>query len=95
METIDVADAKSHFPSYFAQALSDCSPSARFTHSTAGGITSPMPLHTRSVTAASYGVSPWLTRTTSAPDLSASRTSEAAGSTVSDEPNITTTLSGA
>ncbi len=30
-----------------------CSPRARFTRSTAAGITSPMPLHIRSVTAAS------------------------------------------
>jgi hypothetical protein len=36
-----------------AQDLFGCSSSSRFTRSTAGGITSPMPVHTRSVTASS------------------------------------------
>jgi hypothetical protein len=36
-----------------AQDLFVCSPSARFTRSTTGGTTSPMPVHTLSVTASS------------------------------------------
>ncbi len=42
-----------HPPWSRAQEPFGCSPSARFTRSTAGGITSTMPLHARSVTASS------------------------------------------
>ena len=46
-----------------------------------------MPASTRSVTAASYGVVPWLISTTRAPACSARPTNEAAGSTTSEEPS--------